>query len=810
MPRPRSLLLLLPLVVVLACCGRCPGGLFGELAPIKGTRISPLPAYPSSAQKALTLAEDAVVRATSGDVIQSWEGDPPDEVRSYTWDLVAMAAALHGKLRHRTAHQRIIAELIKRELAGGAWPELTIKGADPSASHSPGHSESAAALTLLASLASEGLVIPGLAERIRRGQAWLEGAWRPDGGLPIVPGSRRLSTEGTALALMAGLALGRGCSWCEDRALEAARLLAGTLWVGDHFARGQILGFRDTPDTLDQDSTGPHTHTTLAVLALLEARRVLGKRAPDPARFNPLPWLDRHFTRTARVGSGVTVQGLGGRQVLQDRSGLLYGCVGGEVARQQEQPVLRCPTDTLRMAEPITCATPYLKCGTEAAAIPAGARPVETVDAQVSLLAALAATGLGDTKRAAALISGALAMQLPGGAVMAVAGPPRSAPDSALRYPLFHPVAQYGVTGLLVTAMEGRNPFSPSRALGKGAPAGVSLPPASARKQEAVELGLLPEPVTGWVAAAGPDLLHLQAQTRPEGWVTWATPFRGDLLSPAACWTLRMKVSGEGPWHNLQVKAEDARGVTYGLNLPGMAAGGPDRLLEIPLDRLALFWLRGGDPGATFRPGRFSLGVTTRGARGPAGKAVMLKARGLRLLPGDCTEGGAVSYRRGQVEAEGAGGRPPGLKNVEVEGKRALKVTYDVSGPDAWQRITVNGRWRWRCARAIKVRYRADQRTRVQLVLEDGQLGKGYKKGARFFVEGFLNKTNGWREWRASVGDLRPFDPKDLRLLDGARLRKLAIAFPSVKRAAQKGTVLLKSLEALAPPDTLDDQGRCK
>ena len=159
---------------------------------------------------------------------------------------------------------------------------------------------------------------------------------------------------------------------------------------------------------------------------------------------------------------------------------------------------------------------------------------------------------------------------------------------------------------------------------------------------------------------------------------------------------------------------------------------------------------------------------------------------------------------------EGSQGKLPRLTEVEADGKRGVKISYDVSTPDAWQRVLINDRWRWNCAKAVRLRYRADQRTHIQLVLEDGQLGSGYKKGARFYVEGFLNKTDRWQEWQVGVDSLRPFNPKDLRLLDGGRLRKLAIAFPSVERSTRKGTVTLQSLEGLAPPDDLDKEGRCK
>ncbi len=808
MSAARSAWLLVPLVAIVGSCGQCPDSLWGDLNPIQGDKVAPFPEYPATWKRARSLAEDAVARAAS-EGMRSWEGATEGEVRSYTWDVVAMAAALHGKERHADAHSRVVAELIRREMPDGSWPEVVVTGGQDLEPALAGYSESAAALALLGSLAAEGLVIPGLSERIRKGLKWLEATWRPDGGLPIVPRSRRLSTEGIALATMAGLALRRGCSYCEDRAVEATRLLTGTLWLKDHFARGIILGHGEVKDSIDRDSTGPHTHNALAALALLEARRVLGERAPSPADYDPGPWLIKHFSRVAAVGSGVKASGLGGRLVLQDRTGLLYGCTGGIVSRDHGKVTLRCPDETLKVAEPITCPSPYTRCGSDAVALPPGSRPLDSVDARVTLMGAIMALGLGKADDAAAWLNAALAMQRPDGAVVAVAGQPRSAPDSALRYPHFHPRAHYGATGLLAAALDGRNPFLPGRVLAKKLPGSVSPPLASARKLRRLNLGLLPEPASGWVAAAEPGLLHLQSQTREEGWVTWSTPFRGDLSTPAACWQLRADFSGVGPWDTLQIKAEDARGLTHGLNLPGLVGKAP-YAMNLSLARLGVFWVRGGDPGTTFRPGKFSLGVLTRSSDRKPGVNVLLKARRLALVPGDCLEGAPVRFRRGELTLEGAGGKLPVAREVEVEGKRAVKLSYDIQEPGAWQRVTINDRWRWSCARVVRLRYRSDQRTRVQLVVEDGQLGGGYKKGSRFYAEGFLSKTDRWLEWRVPVAKLRPFNPKDLRLLDGARLRKVSIAFPSVERAARKGTVTLLSLDALARPDQLKKDGSCR
>ena len=792
------------LVISIGACGRCPQSIWGDLKPIQGDKVAPFAGYPETVEEASSRALAAVAQAVKKGA-RSWDGDPKGEERSYTWDLVAMTAALRGAASAQDAFKSALTELLRRELPGGAWPTLRIPDGGPGAQARPGHAVSAAALVLLADLQRDGLKFPGLKERLARGVTWLKATWQANGGLPLVPGSDRLSTEGTALATLAGLALLDQHTWCGERALAGARLLAGQLWRGDHFARGLV----GEQQEIDADATGPHSHTALAVLALVRARKQLGESAPDPSSHDPLHWLLRHFSRTARVG-GVTVKGLGGRLVVHDQAGMLYSCSGGTVTHVADTVGLSCPAGEVRGAEPIVCPSPFERCGATVASIPPGARPVPAVNAQVTLYGAILARALGHTTEATALLQAALAMQLPGGGIIAVAGPARSAPDSALRYPLNHRVVQYGSTALLALALSGQSPFS---LLSPGGvpplPLKATPPAAHSRKLQVQDLGLLPDPPSGWVASPGPDLLHLQAKSRTDGWVLWSTPPRGDLTTPAACWQLRMTVSGEGPWDTLQVKITDSTGLAYGLNLPGLLASKEQRL-DLPLARLGLLWSRAGHAEGPFRPQRFHVGAVAMGTRGEPDKTVLLKARGLRLAPGDCLQGAPIRFRRAQVTPEGSNNRLPYLEEIVRKGKRALEVRYNVKEAGSWQRVVVQDKWNWSCVSALRLRYNAPQRTPIQIVLEDGQLKDGYSHGARFYAEGVLSQTDQWLELRVGINSMRPFDPKDLRLLDGRKLRKIALAFPSVRGAAGSGKVTLLSLEALADQDDLNESGSCK
>ena len=800
----RACLALGLLIFTIGACGRCSQSIWGDLKPIQGSKVEPFSGYPSTSEEARARALAAVARAVNNGA-RSWEGDPKGEERSYTWDLIAMTAALHGAADHEAAFKVALAELLRRELPGGGWPTLRIPDGGPGVQARPGYSVSAAALVLLADLLHGGLKFPGLKDRLARGVVWFKSTWRADGGLPLAPGSDRITTEGTALATLAGLALLDSHPWCKPRIVASTSLLANELWMDDHFARGLVGAERQ----LDPDATGPHTHTALADLALARAFDQLADgTTPDPRLYDALPWLSRHFSRTSRVG-GLPVKGLGGRLIVHDQSGLLYSCTGGTVLQEAGTVRLSCPIGEVRNAEPITCPSPFQRCGQKVDGIPPGAKPVQAVDAQVTLFGSIFAQHLPLGKSGKELLEAALALQLPNGGVIAVAGPARSAPDSALRYPLNHRVVHYGSTALLALALDGKSPFTLRR--GKvlpPAPLIVEPPRALDRKLQVQDLGLIPDPVTGWVAAPGPDLLHLQAKSRAEGWVLWSTPPRSDLTAPAACWQLRMTASGQGPWDTLQVKITDKTGLAYGLNLPGLVST-QARRMDLPLARLGLLWSRSGHAQATYHPQRIHLGVVATGERGESGRPVLLKARGLRLVPGDCLEGAPIRFRRAQATPEGSNNRLPYLDEVVLHGKRALQVRYNVSEPGAWQRILVQDKWNWSCVRALRLRYNAPQRTPVQIVLEDGQLEDGYKHGARFYAEGVLAQTDRWLELRVGVNSLRPFDPKDLRLLNGRRIRKVAVAFPGVRGAVASGKVNLLSLEALADQDDLGEDEFC-
>ncbi len=805
MPRPRALIPLAILVLTIAACGRCPQSIWGDLSPIQGTTVKPFSGHARDAAdasaRALTLVANAVQKGAL-----SWEGDPEGEERSYTWDLLTMTAALRGAAGKEAAFKRALTELIQREMPGGAWPTLKIpETAEDETPLKAGHAVSAAALVLLGDLTRDGLELPGLKERLARGVAWLKQTWQADGTLLIAPNSDRISTEVTALATLAGLALMDKHPWASARTLASARLLTRALWQDDHFARGLVGPERK----LDPDSTGPHTHTALAVLALVRARKQLGEAAPDPKEYDPTDWLLRHFSRSNVVG-GVTVRGLGGRLVVHDQAGLLYSCSGGAVARKEDTIRLTCPSGEVRNAEPIVCASPFSRCGNKVDAIPPGARPVQAVSARVTLLGAIMARSLGHTDKAKALLEAALAMQVPNGGIIEVAGPARSAPDSALRYPLNHRVVQYGSTAMLALALAGQSPFtiSPPGAV-PPTPLDVKPPAPSQRVPLVQELGLLPDPPTGWVASAGPDLLHLQARTRAKGWVLWSTPPRSDLTTPAACWKLRMKASGKGPWDTLQFKITDAAGLAYGLNIPGAIAS-RERRLDLPLSRLGLLWSQTGHAKGAFLPQRFHLGVVAMGSEAVADKQVLLKARGLRLVPGDCVEGAPIRFHRSEVTPEGSKGRQPYLDEVTFKDKKAMQVRYNISEAGSWQRVVVQDHWNWSCVRALSLRYHTLQKIPVQVVLEDHQIDSGYRHGARFYAEGVLTPSEEWRELRMDINAFRPFDPKDLRLLNGRHLRKVAIAFPRTPNSRPSGKVSLLSFEALADQDDLVEGGRCR
>jgi len=367
------------------------------MAVIEGRKVGDQPPPMANAEEAAAKAVEAIVAALGRDGALRSEGQDrlPDCLRSFTWDHV-FGISVMAIMGENKAASRAIAALLTRQNADGSWPVMVCVDSSGPGNLRPGPSETAFAVAVLAGLVNRGhpavdpvAVIPVL----QKSFDWMKTVWLNDlpGAYGIAPGDMQASAEGTAVALLAGIELERlfpGC--CRQRNIAAAHLLADQFWRDNHFARGL------NKVKIDDDQTGPHTHQSLAVLALVEAARAYPGETPDPTCCDPIPWLIAHFTRTA-LSAGRPVNALGDRLVRVDEAGLLYGCD----QRQLDKPgaPTDCPQGEIRRADPNPhnggCYSPYDdKCATSVDAIPDGVTVVQSANAEITLLAALAAMAL--------------------------------------------------------------------------------------------------------------------------------------------------------------------------------------------------------------------------------------------------------------------------------------------------------------------------------------------------------------------------------------------------------------------------------
>ncbi len=819
-----------------------------DLVPIQGRAVE----IDHSAATALDRAREALLDAYfPNGSLRSWEEDrrDPATARTYGWDQCTGLAALVALGAPADRIDGAVRALAARINADGGFPF------EPRTDPRSGATETACAVALLAGLVERGqpaAADPIARAAINRGADWLRATWQPSGGMGLGPGAERASTEGTAVAIYAGLALSRfdpahASEW-HARVLAATRLLTRSLWLGGHFARGVTVTAGGTP-TLDADATGPHLHQALALLALARARAVLGEAVPSPHSFDPLPWLMRHFSREM-PSAGRMVHGVGDRLTLADQSGVLYGCDGGTIPEKGEAP-LACSAGTLRVADPaFRCWSPYDSCARPALDAPSlsSMTVLSNVNAEVSILAASAARSLGAEDLARQLLEGALRLQRPDGGVVAIAGPAVSAPGKALGYPQTHRYRSFGYTALLALLLADRDPLAPGVRLSDGKPLAAVLEPDGFDLGEIDLSGWLADPETGRVEVES-EVIRLRGTTRDDEWIAWRQPEHRDNAIPLACAELRAQVRVEGPWRDLEITVSDAAGRTWGRTLRGFLQPRPTEL-SLPLDSLSFFW----GPDAAGAARRFTtMSIVAKGAPPRSGEAesqtIELAAPRLAAVP--CAEGGPIAFRAHELVADGKEGVPPAIRDLggpaptsyrapdprstsraptnEPLAAAGVEVAFDLNEM-RWQQIAKSGHWDWSCARQLELVYRADRDVTVQIKLEDGHVEPQRGVGARAFVEKRLERSDphgvsterAVGPWRESVSELGPFDAKDQRPLDLRNIQRVWIAF--VPRPArpldalrgtnalddQRGTIRLYSLSALANPSDLAPDGSCR
>lgn len=813
----------LRVVVVLFLTGSLAGqGLLGigEARVVEGRRVGDPPAAMADVNEATSAAVKAVIGALGNDgALRSESQDrKPDCVRSFTWDHILATSIL--AVKGETMAPRAIEALLNRQNIDGSFPVMVcVDSVLPgSGDRTPGASQTAFAVAVLAGLVNRHslnidmvqMVMPRLALALK----WMESAWTPGGGFGIEPGKGRASTEGTALATMAYIELERlspGC--CRQRVITAASVLGRQLWRGDHFARGLDR------DSVDDDQTGAHTHQSLAVLALVEAARAYPGETPDPARYDAIPWLMAQFKRVSS-SAGRTVEGLGDRLILADRAGLLYGCDGGTFGSSSVVSGLSCPAGSIRRANPNPhnggCYSPYGTCAVAVNEIPPDASAVQSVNAEITLLSAMAAMALGRAEESAFLLNGGLALQRPTGAVIAIAGPSSLTPGQPLLYPINYRRLQFGYTALMALALQRINAFAP----GSQTALATSLPPGLRFPQDRYPAGvdltaLRADPPSGVIGALSPTEVIIQNLARSDGWVRAYTDIFDD-LAPAACYVFKARVVDGLGWPDFELKVIDGRSwsnplpQTYGRRFYGLLSSAP-RDLAIPLQTLGLFWPRDGMMGSDpivlgqlefvqsdTAPGQ-NLGIDPR-----------LHLADLELQKGDCIEGAPPLFRFERVAIEGETRPFPVVGNAVVGRRNALRMDFDIhASNNQWQRVIAHDRWQWSCVEELTLYYVAAQATRVQLVLEDGQALSNSATGARWFVETTLPRSAGWTTWRISPGDFRRFDNQDVRPLDWNSIRQVAIAVIPGAGTAREGTIYLDTLVPAARSAAVDAGGIC-
>lgn len=776
-----------------------------NLVMIQGRYVgSELPLTTSPAEAA-DRALNALVGAYAPDgSLKSENLDPDGRVRSFTWDATIGVAFLG--IRGRPEVKRAVQALIARQRRDGSLPALVYIGSTES--DSSGATETAAFVAVVGGLANRRIVDPeSVKPALRAALAWMETNWMKEtaGAFAIAPGSSQASTEATAVALMANIEADKlfpGC--CKNRALAAARFLTGMQWRTDHFARGLN----------DADETGPDTHDSLAVLALTEAARAYPGETPDPKSYDPLPWMMSRFLRTANLG-GRQINGLGDRLILSDSSGLLYGCDGGTFAQNSIDVLLNCPTGSVRRADPNPhgggCYSPYAGCASRVDSIPAGAVPVQSVNAEITLLGAMAAMALGRSADAALLLNGALAMQRPSGEIIAIAGPASLVPGRALLYPINYRRIQFGYTALLGLALDRINPFafSSGQPLAPSLPAGLSVP-ESAIATSMDLTALLPDPAAGFIDAIASDEVLIRHPADPQGWGAAQTDIFEHAGRPMACLVFNGVVSGYG-WPGFELKAIDAaQRTTHGRRYPNLLGGDPVRL-SVPLSTIGLFWTREADAGDD--PPKLHQIAFVQDDVAPKKTLdveVGLHLANLQLAEGDCMEGAPPQYRRDRVSLNGDRESNPLISDGEYNGEPALRVEFALNSMVRWQTILAQDRWRWGCVNALELRYASENPVRVQLKFEDAQVRAGLDTGARLFAETTLGPTRGWGSWRVSVSDLHLFEPADARAFNWNKLRKVEIAIIPGEGAANNGVFYLDRLDPLARQDSLMPDGTCR
>lgn len=776
------------------------------MEPIQGRPVCTPQPSASDIATAQASAWQAVRGAFMPGHFRSWQGDPADKVRSYTWDLAIVAGAAQARGDSISAAQALRL-LVTRQLPSGAWPVM-LSNAPQESNLDPGSTETAAALAILGAVSDPSLRAE-IAPAITLGLVWLKAIWHSSGMVLIDDGATQASTEPTAVAVMAALALRDRCDWCEAQARSAVTALTTLLWSGNHFARGFNLASSEA----DNDETGPHTHQSLGYLALDQAARDLGLAELNVQAFYPIDWLRAHFTRTAE-SAGRVVTGIGDRLTLVSNAGLLYGCDGGRLSPTNEGS-LDCPVGALVVADPAAgcsqCFSPYERaCAKLVDSIPPDTRPVANVNSEVTALAAIAALAADRPDDARALLNGVLALMRPDGGVLAIAGPVEAAPGVPLGYPQNHRLREFAYTALADSGLHRRNPFAPNRELSLTLPDRLEFP--SDLIPAEVPLSLSPDPCVGKVVHLDDDTVRLEQQTRPspKDWVAWNTSETADLEWPDACFRLEYGLRGEGPWTSYDVKALEPREPTdpsakalhtHGIAYPGGVTSDV-RAHSVHLAHLSLFWDRDqdDDDDEIFRPWRLSFVQKTNAQSGgaqPAGTPIVLELTRPRLVRGDGLQGAPVKFYADRIVTEPPES-PPITRNVNTSDGTAVEVTYDVAN-GKWQRVVVADRWNWSCATEVRLRYQTSSAVTVQVVLEDSRADADYATGARYFSEAKLPASDQSGEWVVPRENLRNFDENDTRPLNWSSLRTAAVAFPS----ASTGKILLFTLDALARPNDL-------
>ena len=767
------------------------------LAAIQGRYVGAPPPRAQNAAQASAKATQVVLNALGKDGnLRSETADKlPGCLRGFTWGLPP-AAQLFGVTGHVEVNNAVQA-LLRRQLQSGAFPVMVCVDNSGLGDPKPGLSETVNLVTHLARLANRGVVsVEVVKPSLLRALAWLETLRLPNGGYAIQQGSTTIATESLALQVSMGIELNKLLGCCRQDAITAARLLA-SLWLGDHFARG-IRG-----DIVDSDSLGPHTHQAITVIALVAAERAFPGETPSAASHDPTDWMMKFFRRTNSSG-GRLVQGLGDRLVLVDQDGLVYGCDGGLLG---ESGALLCPAGTIRKADPsFRCYSPSDSCATAVDSIPSSATVVQSVNAEITILYACAALALGRENEARFLINGGIAMQANGGGIIAIAGPKQLKPGLPAGYSLTLRKIQTEYTAMFALMLLGVNPFSADPL---SLPSGLDFTPHYSDDAEIVLTALFPDPDSGHVVGKGLGGVDAFFEKRKEDWVRLSTELAEDLWRPAACVVLSTRIGFSG-WSLPEIKISgppstdptQPLSLTHGRRLYGITE---DRLLNFRLHKLKPYWgqHQNDDDPLVLAGVEFAL-VRDVAAADNLDRSVSLRLSGMRLVPGDCIEGTPPVFRKDDISLDAEANRVPTIQDTTFLGDPALRADYSLDNERRWIKFEANDRYRWPCAEFLELRYAASEAVRLQIIIQDSQIGS---TGARYFSEATVPGNGTWNTWRVKVADLRPFDSSDNRRLNWNRLRGVSIAI--VPGASSSGTLFLDKLQALAPSTVLRTDGSC-